>query len=144
MNDYFSSISKTEPAKEKYDTGEVTAKGEPIFAYKDAINDVGRTILVTKWFAPPSVSGLCLFLGITKDELQKLRKDERYEDVLAHAELVLESYVEQLLHEGRQSSGLLARLDKNELAAEKETEQEMLGVERKIEILKEAAELLPK
>jgi len=137
LKEYFASISKTETAKEKYPTGEISPKGEPIYALRDALSDSGEPIKLQKWFAAPSVSGMCLFLGISKEDLRELCKKEEYSEILSRAELIFESYTEQMLSEGRQTQGLLQRLEKNavSLAPEGEAEKE-LGMAERTEILK--------
>ena len=73
---YFRSISRTIPAKDL--AGHVIR------------NDDGEDIMVTEYVVPPSISGLCLYLGIDRSTWQN------YADAALHPELT-EREIAQLM-----------------------------------------------
>lgn len=61
---YFNSISRTVTAQEKYDTGKKDSEGHNIYDYRPILNDIGEEIRYVEYVIPPTVGGLCEFLGI--------------------------------------------------------------------------------
>lgn len=62
---YFRSISRTRSATEMLPTGEVDRYGHPVLEPKIILNDDGEEIRVTEYVLPPTMAGLCRYLGIT-------------------------------------------------------------------------------
>ena len=61
---YFDSISRTVEVTEMVPTGEMDSKGHAILAAKKVYNDRGEAIRTREYLVPPTVVGLCLYLGI--------------------------------------------------------------------------------
>ena len=61
---YFDSISRTVEVTEMVPTGEMDSKGHAVLAPKKVTNDRGDTIRTREFLVPPTVVGLCLYLGV--------------------------------------------------------------------------------
>jgi len=61
---YFRSISRRVEVKERIPTGERDESGHEVFREETVLNQLGRPIIVTEYLEPPTVAGLCAFLGI--------------------------------------------------------------------------------
>lgn len=100
---YFRSISRTIPARD--DTGGIIR------------NDDGEEIKVVRFVVPPSVTGMCLYLGIDRSTWQN------YADAALHPELAgicqgartrIEAYLEQeLLTREKGVQGIIFNLQNN-------------------------------
>jgi len=109
---YFRSISYTEKMQEKNGEYLISADGRPI----------ERTV----WARPPTVSGLCLALGITESELSELAGTKKYGRAVSRAMLIIENYLESELYDGGQYSGVIAGLKiKFGWSEKKESEKEL-------------------
>jgi len=122
FNEYFRSISKEVPA-------EIDGK-----KLKD---DSGNEILTTKFFRKPTISGLCVFCGISRNEFKKLEEgdDAVIREEIKKAKTVIEAYLEERLFEGN-VVGIIFML-KNNFGWRDKTEQDITQREpiKQIEIL---------
>lgn len=100
---YFRSISRTIPARD--------ATGGAIR------NDDGEDIMLTEYVVPPSISGLCLFLGIDRSTWQNYANQEEHpelHEITAHARARIEAYLEeQLLTREKGLQGIIFNLQNN-------------------------------
>ncbi len=96
---YFGSISR---CVERLDE-----KGEAI------CNQNGEPAKFLEWLEPPTLSGLCLYLGIDKEELHKLEKNAETRAVIKYATQRLENYLERELFRQKQIQGIMFSLKSN-------------------------------
>lgn len=100
---YFRSISRTIPAKDL--AGHVIR------------NDDGEDIMVTEYVVPPSISGLCLYLGIDRSTWQNYAdatQHPEHQRVTADARARIEAYLEeQLLTREKGLQGIIFNLQNN-------------------------------
>lgn len=95
---YFDAISYREPAVVATPTGEVDEKGriqwKTILLTEPAetMGGIGKPVTVIKWLKPPTVAGLCLHLGISRDTWWRYAKKTGFRDVAEHARLRMEDY----------------------------------------------------
>lgn len=61
---YFLSITRTVPVTEKRETGRLDSRGHMIYEQVPVVNNLGQEATVTEYIVPPTVGGLCAFLGI--------------------------------------------------------------------------------
>ena len=61
---YFDSISRTVEVTEMVPTGEMDSKGHAVLEPKKVMNDRGEVIRTREFLVPPTVVGLCLYLGV--------------------------------------------------------------------------------
>ena len=100
VEEYFSSISRTVPLLE--------ADGQTIK------NDAGEDILRTEYLRPPTVSGLCLFLNITRRTWENYQKDAELHSITEIARAKMEAYLEEeLLSRRKGIQGVIFNLQNN-------------------------------
>lgn len=80
-------------------------------------NDAGEPIRVTEYIRPPTVSGLCLYLGIDRSTWQNYADRKLHPelaDIAAYAKMRMEAYLEeQLLTREKNVQGLIFNLQNN-------------------------------
>lgn len=101
---YFRSISRTIHAKD-------AKTGKPIY------NDDGEPIMITQYIKPPTVSALCLYLGIDRATWFRYCDGQlhpEFESVTAKTKERIEAYLEeQLLTRERGVQGVIFNLQNN-------------------------------
>jgi len=114
---YFASISRTVEAQERYDTGEVTGKGQPIYRTRPIVNDQNEKILVTEYIKPPSMTGLCIFLDITRETWREYCDpvlNPQFVDTTTRTRARMENYLEeQLVTREKTVQGIIFNLQNN-------------------------------
>lgn len=143
---YFRSITRTVTAKERYDTGNKDSSGHQIFAERDILNDKGKKITYTEYVIPPSITALCLYLGITRDTFCRYAAEEGFTDTVTHARGRIEAYLEEQLMTGKKVQGIIFQLKNNygwkdqrelELGDKtRETMSENMSLKEKMELVK--------
>lgn len=100
---YFDSISRKVRA---LDDG-----GEAVY------NDAGESIWVTEYIRPPTVGGLCLYLGIDRSTWQNYADRSlhpEFQEITAYARIRMEAYLEeQLITREKNVQGLIFNLQNN-------------------------------
>lgn len=100
---YFASVCRTVAAEDR--------NGEPL------LNDSGEVIRRVQYVVPPSINGLCLFLGIGRAEWAGYRDAEKDPELARVAELAekrIEVYLEsELVTRGSGVQGLIFNLQNN-------------------------------
>lgn len=109
---YFASISYQEPAVVATPTGEVDEQGR--IKYKTMMltrghGDLsspkrGEPVTVTKWLRPPSMAGLCLHLGISKETWSNYAGQEKLRAVVERTRARMEDYWTERL-DGKGANG---------------------------------------
>ena len=103
VDGYFASISRTVQALDD--------DGKPMR------NDAGEPIRVVEYVRPPSVGGLCLYLGIDRSTWQNYADRKLHPElagVTAYARMRMEAYLEeQLLTREKNVQGLIFNLQNN-------------------------------
>ena len=129
IDKYFDSISKTEELSEVYVTGK-DKKGKDILARRAVLNDNGEPIKNTRWLSPPTITGMCLFLGISRQTFDTYCKEAEFLDTTTRARTRIENYLEQQLYRDKGVNGIIFNLsnnfgwkDKKEIDLGKETRQ---------------------
>lgn len=137
---YFDSITRT--VKVLDDAGEAV------------LSDGGEPILVTEFVRPPSVSAMCLFLGIDKSTWANYCDNARcpeFKDVTAWAKMRMEAYLEeQLSMREKGVQGIIFNLQNNygwrqkqEVELGERTRESMqtgeMSLAQKMELIKQAA-----
>lgn len=104
VREYFKKIRRTVKVYDMEPTGEYTKKGLPIMKRVEALDDDGNPMTTVEYIKPPSLSGLCLYLGISRTTWAKYAQDEDMAGTVEAARLEAESYwAEQL--SGRNAQG---------------------------------------
>jgi len=95
VEEYFRSISYQKPVIVDTPTGNVDKHGHAEVKrtmLRKGPDGTGETVTVTEWLEAPSLAGLCLFLGISKETWSNYSKDEKLGHVTERAKLKLEEY----------------------------------------------------
>jgi len=90
---YFRSISRTVTATELVATGEKDNHGHPIFETQPICNDDGEVIRYREFLIPPSITGLCLHLGISKQTWANYAADPEFLDPTTRARETVEAWL---------------------------------------------------
>lgn len=94
---YFASISASAPVREEYDTGEKDEYGHAAKDFRDVKNGAGEVVRRTAFIVPPTVSGLCLALGIHRSTWYAYQDYPGYSEVYEWARLNILAYLEDQL-----------------------------------------------
>lgn len=98
VNSYFAAISYEIPVVASTPTGEVDQCGKvkwKTVLLKEKTGDAGvggKPITTTKWLRPPSMAGLMLHLGVSKDTWSSYGRLDGYKDVVERARARMEDY----------------------------------------------------
>lgn len=109
---YFRSISRTEPLTRAVEVGK-TAKGKPIYENQAVKNDLGEPVMLQNYLEPPTMSGLCLYLGLSRDAFSEYARRPEFADTAAHARARVEAYLEAQLYRTKQVQGIMFNLQNN-------------------------------
>lgn len=111
---YFGSITRTVTATERIPTGERDSKGHEIYRIQDIVNDLGEPIRYKEYVIPPSIGGLCLFLGISKQTWSEYCGIEEFIEPTTRARARVEAYLEeQLTTREKNVQGIVFNLQHN-------------------------------
>lgn len=141
VDQYFDAISRT----------------QPIYLEEQEVqNDRGETMIQRVYFRPPSISGLCLHLGIDKKTWQNYKNRKGFDKVVEGAKAQMEAYLEeQLLTREKSVQGIIFNLQNNygwkqkqEVEIGENTRQQLaetsLSLKEKLDIMRTAADLYAK
>ena len=121
---YFGRISRTVDATEMVDTGERDDKGHRIYEPRVVMNDDGEVIRVVEFLIPPSVTDLCLELGITRQTWVNYGSREGYRQITEWAKARVESYLRrESLTRTKGLQGVIFNLEQNFKAEQKAKER---------------------
>lgn len=112
---YFMSISRIVPVTEEVPTGKRDEKGHMIFEQKPVINALGEPAQRLEYITPPTVGGLCAFLGIHRSTWSAWADVKKYSDTVARAGGRMRAWNEEqlLLRSGRDVKGIIFNLENN-------------------------------
>lgn len=132
--------------------------GHPQKEFVQATNAAGEPVTETVWFAPPTVAGLCLHLGIdttTWYRWMRVRNDAkpellRLKEAVMEAEATIEEYLTERSFEKVKNRGAIAQLERrywNKGTEDVEQEQQErdgeLSLHQRMELLREMGLTLP-
>ena len=90
------------------------------YADKDGMtDDNGKPVYHTDFIEPPSFTGMCLFLKITKETWNQYSKQDGYSESATYAKMIIESYLESQLMTTKHVQGIIFNLKNNFGWAEK-------------------------
>jgi hypothetical protein len=108
---YFSSISREVAVTEAQDSGKRDEKGHVIYAWVPVLNDEGQEIHRREFVLPPTVTGLCRALGISRQTWCNYAADKAYAPVIERAKSVIMDWLEeQLLTRSKGVQGIMFAL----------------------------------
>ncbi len=123
VENYFDSITYTEPVTKLVETGEKDKFGHDIFKAEPVINKLGQEITRTVYAVPPTVGGLCAYLGISEDTWERYAELEEYCGTITRARgrMKLWNENELLTRDGRDVKGIIFNLENNYGYSEKQS-----------------------
>lgn len=113
---YFASITRTIPVMEKKDSGEKDKFGHTIYELKAVVNNLGEIAMITEYIVPPTVSGLCQYLGIhrsTWSDYCDSKTHPEFSDTTKRARGLMRAYLEQELLTRKDVRGIIFDLQNN-------------------------------
>ncbi len=153
INRYFNSISRTITVRERYATGDKDQWGRDVYEWRDVYNDHGDPVRTREYVVPPTLSGLCLYLGISRQAWNGYCNDPEFLDTTTRARARCELYLEdQLISRTSNVQGLIFNLQNNygwkerkELELGDQTRKEMainrMSLADKLKLIEEAHNL---
>lgn len=108
---YFLSISRTVTAQEQLDCGETDGAGKKVLSKKPICNDLGQPIRYREYVVPPTVWGLCEYLGLCREDWEALCSQPRYRDAAALAEGRFRGWNQEALLTRKDVRGIIYHLE---------------------------------
>ncbi len=122
VRQYLDSISRTVEVTEQVPTGEVDEKGHPICERRGVYNDRGEVIHTREYVIPPTITGICLHLGITPGKWQEWCDHQAHPELEEATEWVtgiLRAWSEEQLLTRKDVRGVVFHLQNNHGYAQK-------------------------
>jgi len=122
VNRYFASITRIVPVTEMVETGERDSKGHKIYERRAVVNSLGEEAKTMEYIVPPTVGGLCEFLGIHRSTWAEYCDRDlhpEFSDTTTRARGRLRAYLEQQLLTRKDVKGIIFDLQNNHGYAEK-------------------------
>lgn len=115
---YFDSITREITVTEKQETDQRDDKGHVIYKTVPVENKLGEPVKVTEYIVPPTVGGLCAFLGIHRStwaEWCDKTKHPEFSDTTTRAVGRMRAWNEQelLTRSGKDIKGVIFNLENN-------------------------------
>ena len=123
---YFASISRTVTVMEERRTGEKDSWGHFATEWVPVVNDLGEEVTVREYVVPPSVGGLCGYLGISRETWGRYcdgDENPQFAETVRWIRGELRGYLEDqlLVRSGKDLKGVIFSLQNNYGMSEKRT-----------------------
>ena len=92
---YFKSITRWVKVTEPVPTGKVDRMGHQIMEQQPVVNQLGEEMEKLEYVIPPSVGGLCIFLGIHRSTWNDYGKKAEYADTVAYAGGLMRAWLDE-------------------------------------------------
>ena len=116
VEDYFASISIEKTYTEPVVVG-ITNRGKPMVEQQPVLDAQGREIKRKVWLRPPTITSLCLFIGISLDTWERYSNEPEkypgYFDVCENARQIVRAYLEEELVFRDKVQGIIFALENN-------------------------------
>ena len=122
VQQYLDSISRTVEVTEQIPTGEVDEKGRPMYERRVVYNDRGESIRTREYLIPPTITGICLHLGITLGTWKQWcdhRTHPELEEATEWVTGILQAWSEEQLLTRKDVRGVVFHLQNNHGYAQK-------------------------
>ena len=141
VDKYFRSITRMVQVTEKVDSGKRDSSGHIIWETKPVTNQLGKELWVTEFLVPPTVSGLCDYLGIHRSTWAEYCDPEihpEFSDTTTHARGRMQGWREEQLITRKDVKGIVFDLQNNYGYRERQSVEVSGGIE---DFLKKQEEL---
>lgn len=122
VNRYFASITRTVTVTERVETGKKDSKGHMIYERRPVINSLGEETKVLEYIVPPTVGGLCAYLGIHRSTWADYcdpKLHSEFSDTTTRARGYLRAWLEEQLLTRKDVKGIIFDLQNNHGYSEK-------------------------
>ncbi len=113
---YFDSISRDVIAQERVDTGKRDPDGHKIYELKPILDRRGKQIVLLEYVVPPTVGGLCNFLGIDRStwaNYADIEQHPEHEGTVSYARSKMRAWLEEQLLTRKDVRGVIFDLQNN-------------------------------
>lgn len=113
---YFNSITREIVLEELYDTGKKDKDGHAVYEKRQIINRAGKPAKKIEYLEPPTVGGLCEFLGIHRDtwnEYCDASRHPEFSDTTTRAQGRMRTWNERELLVRKDVRGIVFNLQNN-------------------------------
>lgn len=144
---YFQRITTEQTVTVPRETGEKDKYGHDVVELVPAVNQLGEELTETVYLIPPTIGGLCIYLGISGSTWAEYAGEEEFSETVTYARGRIKAYLQQelLTRPGRDVKGIMFDLQNNHGYREKvdvsTREQELAMQEKELKIKKLEAEL---
>ena len=95
INEYFESISAEEPVMRTVFEG-TDEEGKKKYRVEPVLKRSGEPLMRKVWYTPPTIGGLCLYLGITRKTLGEYSlRGGSYSEAVSDARSIVAAYLEE-------------------------------------------------
>lgn len=116
---YFDSISRIVQVTERVETDRKDDKGHVIYERRPVLNKLGEQAQLEEFIEPPTIGGLCRFLGIHRSTWAEYCDKEEFSDTTTRAGGRIRAYLEQQLLTRKDVKGIIFDLQNNHGYSEK-------------------------
>lgn len=116
---YFDSISRMVPVMERVETDRRDDKGHVIYEKKPVLNRLDQPAMIEEFIVPPTIGGLCQFLGIHRSTWAEYCSKDEFSDTTTRAGGRIRAYLEQQLLVRKDVKGIIFDLQNNHGYSEK-------------------------
>lgn len=110
---YFLSISRRMPVMESVPTGKLDSYGHTVYEQVPVLNGLGEPAMVTQFLVPPTVEGLCGFLGIHRSTWASWCAEGTFSDTTAYVRGRMLCWREEQVLTRKDVKGLIFDLENN-------------------------------
>lgn len=115
IDEYFRSISRMVTVTEMIDSGEVDRYGHPVLQPVVVKNQLGQEVKRLEYLIPPTIGGLCEYLGISASTWSSYSREGRYAESVKRARGAVYAYLqaETLTRPDKALGGILFNIENN-------------------------------
>ena len=115
IDEYFRSISRMVTVTEMIDSGEVDRYGHPVLQPVTVYNQLGQEVKRLEYLIPPTIGGLCEYLGISASTWNSYSREGRYAESVKRARGAVYAYLqaETLTRPDKALGGILFNIENN-------------------------------
>lgn len=123
VRDYFAKITREVVIQERVPTGEKDAWGHDVYEWRDVENSLGEKAKRTEYLVPPTLGGLCIYLGIANSTWSRWREQKKYKEIIEFVEDRMIAWRKEQVLIRKDVKGLIWDLEVNHGCGKQEKEK---------------------
>lgn len=127
VREYFASITREVVIQERVPTGEKDSWGHDVYEWRDVKNNLGEKAKRTEYLVPPTLGGLCIYLGIANSTWSRWKehpkKSETFKDIFEFVEDRMIAWRKEQVLIRKDVKGLIWDLEVNHGCGKQEKEK---------------------